>query len=125
MVLCGMRGRVSIGYGVNPDVNNGDTRGFDVWPMTVHREENLRWDAARAYYYLVEDWPDLTLLRGTVAKMVWEAPDGGETRTATGVEYVDANNKTTVIDGQKEVVLSAGSLRTPLILDASGVGNPK
>lgn len=93
--------------------------------MTVHREENLRWDAARAYYYLVEDWPDLTLLRGTVAKMVWEAPDGGETRTATGVEYVDANNKTTVIDGQKEVVLSAGSLRTPLILDASGVGNPK
>lgn len=24
-----------LGYAVNPEVNSGDTRGFDVWPMTV------------------------------------------------------------------------------------------
>lgn len=115
----------SLGYVVNPDVNGGVTRGFNVWPMTVDREADLRWDAARACYYPVENRTNLVVLRGTVTKLVWEAHERGEHVFASGVEYVDAKNSTTVVAVRKEVILSAGSLRTPLILEASGVGNPQ
>ncbi|KAJ4391528.1 hypothetical protein N0V93_005146 [Gnomoniopsis smithogilvyi] len=116
----------NIGYMVNPDVNSGDTRGFDVYPMTVDRERDLRWDAARAYYYPIENRTNLKVLRGTVVKVTWGRQDEAEKNmTASGVEFVDANNKSVAIQAGKEVILSTGSLRTPGILEASGVGNPR
>lgn len=115
----------NLGYPVNPDVNSGDTRGFDVYPMTVDREANLRWDSARAFYYPVEGRPNLKVLQGTVVKMTWKAELRNDEKTASGVEIIDANNNSIVIEAGKEVILSAGALRTPLILEASGVGNPR
>lgn len=115
----------SIGYSVNPDVNSGDTRGFDVYPMTVDRDANLRWDSARAYYYPVENRTNLKVLRGTVVKIKWDAQGEAERKTASAVEFLDTNNKSIAIEVGKEVILSAGALRTPGILEASGVGNPR
>lgn len=114
----------SLGYAVNEDVNSGHTRGFDVWPMTVDRDADMRWDAARAYYYAVEGRENLHLLHGTAVKLIWGyTKDGSTVEQATGVQYIDANNNTVTVDIEKEVILSAGALRTPLILEASGVGN--
>lgn len=116
-----------LGYAANPDLNRGDTRGFGVWPMTVDRDADLRWDAATAYYWPVEGGRDnLRLLRGTVIKLVWASGGGGRAgETATGVRYVDADNNTVTVDVGREVILSAGALRSPLILEASGIGNPQ
>lgn len=115
----------SLGYPVNADVNSGDTRGFDVYPNTVDRDANLRWDAARAYYYPVENRTNLKVLRGTVGKLTWDSQYRSEEKAASGVEFVDANNNSIAIEVSKEVILSAGALRTPLILEASGVGNSR
>lgn len=115
----------NLGYSLNPDVNSGDTRGFNVNPMTVDRDENLRWDAARGYYYPVENRANLQVLHGTVVKLIWDSLQKGEGKTSSGVEVLDLCNNSISLEVGKEVILSAGSLRTPLILEASGVGNPQ
>lgn len=115
----------NIGYSVNPDVNSGDTRGFNVNPMTVDRDEGIRWDAARAYYYPVENRANLKVLHGTVVRLTWDTQREAEGKTASGVEVIDLRNNSISIEAGKEVILSAGSLRTPLILEESGVGNPQ
>lgn len=114
----------SLGYPVNPDVNSGDTHGFDVWPMTIDRDSDLRWDSARAYYYPVEGRSNLVILSGTGLNIQWEEGEVDGAKRAAGVQYVDDNHQKTTLSVNKEVILSAGALRTPLILEMSGIGNP-
>ncbi|OTA80807.1 putative GMC oxidoreductase [Hypoxylon sp. CO27-5] len=115
----------NLGYPLNPDVNSGETRGFDIWPQTLDRDADIREDAARAYYYPVEQRPNLKIIRGTVTKLTWaNSTRNNDTLSADGVEYLDPNGQTVTINAAKEVLLSAGALRSPLILERSGVGNP-
>lgn len=115
----------NVGYSVNPDVNSGDTRGFDVWPMTIDRQSDLRWDSARAYYYPVEDRNNLVLIKGTGLSLEWDNEANSHIEKATGVRYVDDKNQRVTVGVDKEVILSSGALRTPLLLEMSGIGNPR
>lgn len=112
----------SLGQGVNQDVNGGVTGGFDVWPQTLDPQLNRRWDAATAYFWPVAGRPNLHLLNGTATRVVWKA--GGAAAEAEGVEYVTPGKERRTVCANREVILAAGSLRTPLILERSGVGNP-
>lgn len=114
----------SLGYPVNPDVNSGDTHGFDVWPMTIDRDSDLRWDSARAYYYPVEGRSNLVIISGTGLNIQWEEEEVDGAKRAAGVQYADDNHQKTTLTVNKEVILSAGALRTPLLLEMSGIGNP-
>lgn len=113
-----------VGYPVNSDVNSGGTRGFSVWPMTIERESDVRWDSARAYYYPIEGRENLLLLRGTGLNLIWGEEAECDVQKATGIRYIDGSNRTITIGVDKEVILSAGALRTPLLLESSGIGNP-
>lgn len=64
----------------------------------------------------------LTLLNSTVTKLVWK-PDGS--KTVIGVEFLHLNNSSTVYRAnvRKEVIMAAGSINTPAILQRSGVGD--
>lgn len=115
----------SLGYPINKDVNSGETRGFDVWPMTIDRDSDLRWDSARAYYYPVEGRSNLVLFKGTGLNIELEKAAVNGAMKATGIRYIDGYNQTITINVDKEVILSAGALRTPLILEMSGIGNPR
>jgi choline dehydrogenase len=110
-----------LGQPVNKDVNGGDVHGFDVWPKTCVRDLDLRADAAQAYYWPVAGRPNLRLVQGTATRMLWK--DSGA--TASGVEYITSAGVIRTLTATREVILSAGSLRTPALLELSGVGNPK
>ena len=113
----------NVGEPTNPDASSGHTRGFDVWPQTIDPARNLRWDAAMAFYWPVQGRPNLQLVNGTVSRIIWES--GCEMPTAGGVEYIDPAGETRTLAANKEVILSAGALRTPLVLEMSGIGNPR
>ncbi len=118
----------ALGYPKNPDVNGGSTRGFDVWPMTIDPDADLRQDAATVFYWPVDQRPNLRILNGTARRVLWKNGNdtecsGGEA-VATGVEYLAPDSSTKVVLANREVILSAGALRTPLVLELSGVGNP-
>lgn len=118
----------SMGIPWNPDINSGHMRGFAIHPSTVD-EENVRSDAARSYYWPYADRPNLHVKLNTfVAGIAWENRDNSEHEgdlTATGVEIDAQNGQKHVIHAKKEVILSAGALRSPAILELSGIGNPR
>ncbi|KAI0200708.1 GMC oxidoreductase [Astrocystis sublimbata] len=115
----------ALGFPLIRDVNNGSVRGFSVWPQTLDRDTNTRSDSARSYYYSVEDRPNLTIIKGTVKRITWaNSPATHHTAVAEGVEYITPDGEMVRLKATAEVILSAGALRSPLILESSGVGNP-
>ncbi|KJZ77222.1 hypothetical protein HIM_03543 [Hirsutella minnesotensis 3608] len=115
-----------LGLGLNRDVNSGATRGFDVWPQTIDPKLNQRWDSATSFFWPVAGRPNLHLINGTVERILWKGTSKGEEDAeASGVEYLTPNHGCRRIYASREVILSAGALRTPLILERSGVGDTR
>jgi choline dehydrogenase len=114
----------------NPDLNSGDVKGFSMGPQTLDRALNLRWDSARAYYYPIEYRRNLKIIKGTARRIIWAERiynncTDGIRWLAARVEYVTDSGATIVVRASSEVILSAGALRTPLLLERSGIGNPR
>ncbi|KAI6517476.1 hypothetical protein MCOR06_006193 [Pyricularia oryzae] len=114
----------NVGLPDNQDSSGGDVHGVSSNPLTIDRDAHMRWDAARAYWIPAEGRANLKMIRGTARKIVWRTGTSGAVQ-ASGVEYLTAAGEAVVVDARREVVLSAGSLRSPAILEASGVGNPR
>ncbi len=110
----------------NPDLNSGNVRGFGMGPQTLDPTRNQRWDAARAYYHPAETRSNLRIIQGTVKRIAWAGDRGRKGGlVAEGVEVLTGGKKPIILRAKREVIVSAGSLRTPLVLEASGVGNPR
>ncbi|ODM22452.1 hypothetical protein SI65_00040 [Aspergillus cristatus] len=105
------------------DVNDGRMRGFNVFPETINHELGIREDAARAYYWPYRSRPNLIVMTKTRAnKILWSDDNATGGVSASGVE-IQSGNITSVVKARKEVILSTGSIRTPALLELSGVGN--
>ncbi|KAH8678171.1 glucose oxidase [Xylariales sp. PMI_506] len=115
----------ALGIPSNPDLEGGTTHGFNVYPSTIDRDANVREDAARAYYQPVEFRHNLSVVKGMVTKLTWAKDSSGEGVVANGVEYLDASGTLQSISVTKDVIVSAGTYKSPLVLEASGIGNPK
>ncbi|KXX73018.1 Glucose oxidase [Madurella mycetomatis] len=122
----GLARRTWEALGIEPttDINDGYCHGFVSAPMTVDRDANVREDSARAYYRPVETRRNLKIIKGTVKRITW-ANSRGKEAVADGFEYVNPAGKLVKIRARKEVILSASAYRSPLILESSGVGNPR
>ncbi|KAH6638920.1 hypothetical protein C7974DRAFT_387539 [Boeremia exigua] len=114
------------GYTWNRDVNTGSMPGFDVWPMTLNASTKIREDAARAFYYpIAEERPNLHVFCSTTAsRILWKQPSDDSEKSASGVEIVRSDGTIRRLEAIKEVIVSAGSIRSPAILELSGIGNP-
>ncbi|KAH7396318.1 hypothetical protein BKA66DRAFT_454893 [Pyrenochaeta sp. MPI-SDFR-AT-0127] len=118
---------LALGYPFNQDSNNGSMQGISTWPMMFNASESIREDAARAFYYPVaKNRPNLHLFLNTTAtRIIWgEIPPSSDGLIASGVEVVASNKTSVVIEATKEVIISAGSIRSPAVLENSGIGNP-
>ncbi|KAL4771361.1 hypothetical protein BDW60DRAFT_190654 [Aspergillus nidulans var. acristatus] len=112
-----------LGVRYNRDSEGGKMVGFTVHPDTVDREANVRMDAARAYFWPYKSRPNLNIISKTQAnRIIWANTTHGEV-SAIGVE-VTGPQGVGKIYASKEVILSAGALRSPALLELSGVGNP-
>lgn len=112
-----------IGIARNPDVNSGVINGFNVFPLTIDRDAATRESSARAYYQPVDSRPNLKIIQGTVSRIIWHDCND-ESLRASGVEYIELSGEISQVGIAKEVIVSAGALRSPLVLEASGIGNP-
>jgi choline dehydrogenase-like flavoprotein len=116
-----------LGYPYNEDPNNGTLRGTNTWPSMLKVKDRVREDAARAYYWPVsESRPNLhVFLDTTAARIVWDTDSSTDRKViATGVEVIASSNTTEIIHATREVIVAAGSLRSPALLEHSGIGNP-
>ncbi|KAF2021135.1 GMC oxidoreductase [Aaosphaeria arxii CBS 175.79] len=120
-----------VGIPWNRDANGGRMRGFTAATQTLNATALVRADAARSYYYPVAaERPNLSVFLNTTAlRIVWDEErrsSSGEV-VARGVEVETQSGSIEVIslsDETGEIISSAGSIRSPGLLENSGVGNP-
>ncbi|KAL8940590.1 MAG: hypothetical protein Q9216_002735 [Gyalolechia sp. 2 TL-2023] len=80
--------------------------------------------SAPAYYLPVSHRKNLVLLtHATVRNIMLEKGNGSDEQIAKGVHFIHASKQYTV-EVSGEVILSAGSVQSPQLLELSGIGNP-
>lgn len=112
-----------LGVSYNRDVNGGNMVGLTSHPDTIDRKANVRHDAARAYYWPYQHRSNLKVISNTSTNRIIWANGSDDEAVAVGVEVTSSEGVETIY-ASKEVILSAGSLKTPGILELSGIGNP-
>ncbi|MFY8299547.1 choline dehydrogenase [Pseudoalteromonas sp. SS15] len=102
------------GYPVTNDYNGEQQEGFGPMHMTV--KDGVRSSTSREYLDPIKHRNNLTVVTGALVSKVCLLD-----KKATGVEY-RVNDKVFQADASKEVILSAGPIGSPHILQLSGIG---
>lgn len=101
------------------EFNRGDNFGNAYFQMNQRR--GVRWSGTRAFLRSVIHRSNLEVITGThVQRIRMEMEDGR--KRATGLEVRHADGTTRFIEANREVILAAGSIGSPQILQLSGIG---
>jgi choline dehydrogenase len=104
------------GYPRNPDYNSGNQEGFGYYQVT--QKNGRRSSAATSYLAPAMSRPNLRVEVGALASTLIL-----EGKRCVGVKYTQYGKAHEVRCG-REVVLAAGSVQSPQILELSGIGRP-
>ncbi|KAL9617402.1 MAG: hypothetical protein Q9160_007806 [Pyrenula sp. 1 TL-2023] len=114
----------ALGIPPRHEFSGGELRGFGLQAVTQDGIADVREDAARAYYYPFADRQNLVAMVNTTAtRMLWSQDSSDGNAVASAAEVMNMNGEVSTIYADREIVLSAGALRSPAILENSGVGN--
>jgi len=102
------------GYNATDDYNGFRQEGFGAMHMTV--KDGVRWSTSRAYLDPVRARPNLEVVTKALTERVVM-----EGRRATGVAY-RRGGRSRVAQARREVILAAGSIGSPALLQLSGIG---
>jgi choline dehydrogenase len=105
---------VAAGYARSANMNEVQHEGFGPMEMTVG--DGMRASAARVYLRPALQNPKVRLITGAMVNRILF-----EGKTAVGVAYLH-QGQPLVAKARREVILSAGSIMSPVILKRSGIG---
>ncbi|TFK85975.1 GMC oxidoreductase [Polyporus arcularius HHB13444] len=112
-----------LGVPFNGDSDDGNKIGMSNLFTAVDSRTATRSYAGNAYFEANADRKNLFVLTSaTVSRITFR--DGSSPLQATGIEFLHGG-KPYYAAVHKEVILSAGSLKTPQILELSGIGDEK
>ncbi|KAL1744324.1 GMC oxidoreductase [Schizophyllum fasciatum] len=110
----------ALGISRNDNPLSGNVIGANQSPSDIRPSNSTRSYAAPAYYWPNEARENLVLLTNSqVTRVNFDA--SGDSLTATGVTFVNGDSPYNAT-ATKEVILSAGTVNTPQILELSGIG---
>ncbi|KAL3292683.1 GMC oxidoreductase, partial [Colletotrichum asianum] len=111
-----------LGLGMTGDPRGGKAFGAFQNPCSIDPETKTRSYAANAYYTTeAASRPNLVVLTEALVKKInFNTTSGGA--VATGVHVVAKNGEEKEISAKNEVILAAGALQTPQLLELSGIG---
>jgi choline dehydrogenase len=105
------------GIGISRDLNGSETEGAGLWQVTIRN--GVRVSSASAYLRPALRRRNLEVATATRATRVLFSGS-----SATGVEYLRGGSRQTAT-ARREVLLSAGAIGSPQLLELSGVGDPE
>ena len=104
------------------EFNRGDNFGNAYFQMNQRRGK--RWSASKAFLRPVLSRPNLTVITNAHSRRIL-VETGDAKKRATGIEVDIATSGTQTIRARREVILSAGAIGSPQILQLSGIGPPE
>ena len=102
------------GHELNPDFNGARQEGVGRFQLT--QRNGLRCSTADAYLHPAEERPNLHVISGAMALRILFEGD-----RAVGVE-ISRNGQVEELRAEREVILSAGTYQSPVLLMLSGIG---
>ena len=109
----------SCGYQHNHDYNSGDQGGFSYYQVT--QKNGLRFSAKKAYLQPARSRKNLRVItRAHVCSLIFADPEG-QTKRVAGVQF-KSRGRLRQIRARASVILCAGALQSPQILELSGIG---
>ncbi len=105
---------VSAGIPATDDFNRGDNEGVSYFK--VNQKRGIRWNTTKAFLRPALDRKNLTVETGAHVRRIEI-----EELRATGVTF-DQNGTTRTVKAKREVILAAGAVGSPQILELSGIG---
>ncbi len=101
------------------DFNRGDNEG--VGYFHVNQRKGMRWSAAKAFLRPIQQRENLQVWTGAhISRVLLDRTDG---LRAVGVEVQPQGGREAIrVQARREVVLCAGAIGTPQILQLSGIG---
>lgn len=107
------------GFKTTNDFNGFQQEGFGPYHLTI--KDGRRWSAAAGYLREALGRPNLTCI--THARTTRLIVENGQCK---GVEFAkNARSKRRIVWADKEVLLAAGAVQSPQILQLSGIGDPE
>ncbi|KAL9712335.1 hypothetical protein Ac2012v2_003572 [Leucoagaricus gongylophorus] len=115
----------TLGVPMAPAPLDGNPSGVVIGPMTIDPKTIKRSFAANAHWQPNSARPNFNMLTGACAHRLVTIQKDGEL-LVTGVEFShkDGGKGVYTAEASKEVILSAGALMTPQLLELSGIGRP-
>ena len=115
-----MEAAASCGYASDVDYNGASQDGFGYYQVT--QKNGLRFSAKKAYLDAASRRPNLRVLTRAHVTAI-ECSGDKDHPVATGVRF-QRQGKTASAQAGREVILAAGAIQSPQILELSGIGNP-
>ncbi|KAF2996170.1 hypothetical protein E8E14_003543 [Neopestalotiopsis sp. 37M] len=118
-----IEGNMELGLDLANDTSSGSTNiGVTVPPVSVAGSTMTRCDARAAYLDSIIDRSNLHVApEQRVTKLILNSGDGTTDPVAEGVEFVGASGSLS-INATREVILAAGAVWTPALMQVSGLG---
>lgn len=99
-----------------PDFNRGDN--FGTGYFEVNQRSGWRWNTSKAFLRPVRRRPNLHVMTGALAEQL-----EFDAKRCVGVR-VNRGGRATSLRARREVVLAAGAVNSPHLLEVSGIGEP-
>lgn len=106
-------------FGINPraDFNDGNNEGSGYFE--VNQRKGVRWNTAKGFLRPAMRRPNLRVVTEAETKRL--LLDGTQ---VTGVEFMQAGKPVQVL-ARREVLLAAGAINSPKVMELSGIGRPE
>ena len=106
-----------VGIPKTDDFNRGDNTGCGYFQ--VNQKKGVRWNTAKAFLHPVKNRSNLTVFtHAQVERLILEG------RRVTGVD-LHRDGEPATIKAEREVILAAGAVGSPHLLELSGIGRPQ
>lgn len=112
----------AMGYPTSTDPRTGSSLGLFNQLTCIDPKDGTRSYSATTYLAAAQERPNLTIItEGVVGKILWDTSDAKP--RAVGVE-METKGSITSVTATKEVLVCAGTIQSPQLLELSGVGRP-
>lgn len=106
------------------DGNSGEAYGLSWYPNTMNPRTGERSHARNSYYDPISARPNLHVMLETLAtELMFDISNSTGKLVARGINIADTKTYTsTTVYARKELILAAGAINTPKLLQLSGIG---
>lgn len=120
-----IEGLGSVGF-PRSDPFAGNVCGAVIAPESIDPATKQRSYATNAYLDPVRKRNNLTVWTDTtVTRVLLDKPSSGGDAVAKGVQYISKDGTSQTVHACKEVIVSAGAINSPRLLELSGIGGAK